>query len=192
MLTSARQTFEVVDTNVHTFATELVQLDRSLRRYGPDASDARQRLVTYARGAVDATWGAGGLSGREGTEPLLDDIGAALAAIRPSDPVRAESWREAHDTLQNVVRVRWELIEESEGTIPAAFLIVLVAWLVPIFASLGFRAPKNAVVSSSLVVAALLVSTAIYLVLDMDRPFSGVIRVSPAPLQRADEQLRKP
>ena len=48
-------------------------------------------------------------------ERLLDDVGNALAAIRPSDPVRVELWREAQVNLESVEKRRWALIEESEG-----------------------------------------------------------------------------
>lgn len=86
---------------------------------------------------------------------------------------------------------RWVLIEESEGTIPAAFIVMLVAWLVLIFASIGYRAQLNAAVTTTLVISTFLIATAIYLILDMDVPFSGPIKISPAPLLRAEEQLRR-
>src|SRR6478609_1997055 len=51
------------------------------------------------------------------------------------------------------------------------FLLMLGAWLVLIFGSFGYRAPRNAVVLGTLVAAAFLITTSIYLVLDMDVPF---------------------
>ncbi len=46
-----------------------------------------------------------------------------------------------------------------------------IAWLTIIFASYGYRAPKNAIVVSMLFLSALLISGSLYLVLDMDIPF---------------------
>ena len=68
---------------------------------------------------------------------------------------------------------------------------MLVAWLVLIFASFGYRAPRNAVVVSTFAVAAVLIAGAIYLIIDMDVPFTGPIQISPAPLLRAEEQMRR-
>jgi hypothetical protein len=68
---------------------------------------------------------------------------------------------------------------------------MLTAWLVLIFASFGYRAPRNAVVTLTLVASAALISGSIYLILDMDVPFSGPIKISPAPLLRAEEQMRR-
>ena len=193
LLNSAKNTYESVDHNVHGLATDLILFDRSLRHYGPEAADVRQRLAADVQQALDGTWGKHTQRAPDGRarEVLLDDVWNALAAIRPSDPVRSDLWRDAEANLQNVVRRRWTLIEESEGTIPTIFLIMLIAWLVLIFASFGFLAPRNAVTISTLLVAALLISASVYLILDMDVPFSGPIQISPAPLQRAVEQMRR-
>jgi len=55
------------------------------------------------------------------------------------------------------------------------------------FASFGLFAPRNASVT-----AALSVAGSIYLILEMDRPYSGLIKISSAPLQTALEQLGRP
>jgi len=193
LLNSAKNTFENIDRNMHAFATDLILLDRTLRHYGPETSAARQQLAAYVRRAVDGTWGAGRSPEAEdrAAERLLDEVGEILLTLRPSDPARVELWRDAHTNFQNVVKRRWVLIEESDGTIPAPLLVILVMWLVLIFASYGYRAPHNAVVVTTLVLAAFLIASAIYLILDMDVPFSGAIQISPAPLERAVEQLRK-
>ncbi len=193
MLNSAKNTFEAVDRNVHAFATDLIVLDRSLRHYGPEAADVRERLARYVQQAVAGTWrteGAPVLDDRV-AERLLDEAGNALADIRPTDPVRIELWREARANLQEVVKRRWSVIEESEGSIPVPFIFMLVAWLILIFASYGYRAPRNALVASTLLSAALLIASSIYLMLDMAVPFTGPIKISPAPLLRAAEQMRE-
>ena len=46
-------------------------------------------------------------------------------------------------------------------------------------------------VVASLVVSALLVAGAIYLILDMDIPFDGTIQVSAAPLERVVAELER-
>jgi hypothetical protein len=191
LVNSSKNTFEGIDRNIHAFSTELILLDRTLRHYNPEASDVRPRLRAYVRQAIHATWGVDGAPVLEDrtAESLLEEVGNALMAIRPSDPVRTGMWRDAEAGYQNVVRRRWALIEESEGMIPTPFLVMVVAWLVLIFASFGYRAPRNAVVVTTLVASAFLIAGSIYLMLDMDVPFSGPIKISPAPLLRAEEQI---
>jgi hypothetical protein len=193
LVNSSKNTFEAIDRNIHAFSTELILFDRTLRHYGPEASEVREQLRTYVRQAIRGTWGADGapLLDDRAAENLLDEVGNGLVAIRPSDPLRTEIWRDAELSYQNVVRRRWALIEESEGAIPRPFLVMVVAWLVLIFASFGYRAPRNAVVITTFVASAFLIAGSIYLILDMNIPFSGPIKISPAPLQRAEEQMRR-
>ena len=112
-----------------------------------------------------------------------------MRAIVP-DAAREELWHDLQHDLHEVVKQRWALVEESEGTLPAPLIALLVAWLILIFASFGYRAPRNMVVIGGLVMASFLVASAIYLILDMDVPFSGPIRVSPAPLERAIAEMQ--
>ena len=68
---------------------------------------------------------------------------------------------------------------------------MLVAWLMLIFASFGFRAPRNVVVVASFLVASALMAAAVYLIIDMDSPFGGPIQVSAAPLERAVAEMQR-
>jgi hypothetical protein len=63
--------------------------------------------------------------------------------------------------------------------------VVLVFWLAIIFASFGLFAPRNATVIAAFVVCALSVSGAIFLILELDRSFEGMLQVSSAPLRAA-------
>ena len=119
------------------------------------------------------------------SEHLLIEIGNQVRALTPPNDPQASLQRDAEQMLQKVVELRWILVEQSEGSIPTPLVGMLVAWLILIFASFGFRAPLNAVVASTFVVSAALVACALYLIMDMDRPFAGPIQVSLAPLERA-------
>jgi hypothetical protein len=68
---------------------------------------------------------------------------------------------------RKAVELRWALVEQAEGSLPTP----LRGWLVLIFGSFGYRAPRNAVVLTSFVLASALISGALYLIVDMDAPF---------------------
>jgi NhaP-type Na+/H+ or K+/H+ antiporter len=76
----------------------------------------------------------------------------------------------------NLEQARWVLFEQSGSSISMAFLAVLVFWLSVIFASFGLFAPRNTTVVAALFGGALSVSDAIFLIVDLDRPFQGLIR----------------
>lgn len=191
MINSAKNTFETIDHNVHSFATQLILLDRTLRQYGPEADGARELLTAYTQRVVDTT-----ANDRTTTvvpnklsELLLNQVGDRLAALVPADARRSATQQTAMQQLQKVIEMRWVLAEQSEGTIPVQLIVLLVTWLMLIFASFGFRAPRNATIVGTLLVSSALVAAAIFLIVDMDTPFSGPIQVSPAPLQRALAEL---
>ena len=193
MINSAKNTFESIDHNVHAYATELILLDRTLRQYGPETDAVRQPLVAYVQRVVatssqnsETTIVANQLS-----ERLLTEIGLRLNGLTPPDAARGSLLQDGRQRLQKVLELRWILVEQSEGVIPWPLIAMLVAWLALIFASFGFRAPKNAITAATLMVSAALIAGAIYLILDMDVAFSGPIQISSAPLERALAELQQ-
>lgn len=124
-------------------------------------------------------------------ETLLDLAENDLKSIVPSDTTHTELWREAEQHVEKVVELRWTLIAESGGIIYMPLLLMLVVWLMVVFASLGFRAPRNSVVLTTLTLSALLISASLYLVLDMDSPFTAPIGISSAPVQRAIDYMKR-
>jgi hypothetical protein len=89
----------------------------------------------------------------------------------------------------DIEQARWLLVEENRSSIPTPFMIVLVFWLFAIFVSLGLFAPPNATVYAVLLVCAVSVSTAIYLILEMDQPYEGLLQISSEPLVKAVREL---
>lgn len=192
LVNSAKNTFEAVDRNVHSFATELVLLDRALRNIGPDAAETRQRLQAYTQRALDGTWPAAGapiVDDRQ-AERLLDQVEASLYALAQK-PERADQMRAAQQSLQTIIRLRWILIDGSSGTLYTPLFIMLVGWLVLIFASVGFNAPANPIVVATMVASAFVITISLYFVLDMDRPFEGPVRISPEPMIHALDAMKR-
>jgi hypothetical protein len=80
---------------------------------------------------------------------------------------------------------RWLLRQQADPVLPTPFLVVVVFWLTALFASFGVFEPRNTTVMATQFLCALSVSTAIYLILDLERPFHGLIQVSSAPFRTA-------
>jgi hypothetical protein len=89
----------------------------------------------------------------------------------------------------DVGHTRFLLFEQAGSSIPAPFLVVLVFWLTIIFASFGLFAPANTTAAAALLVCALSVSGAIFLIVELDRSFEGMIQVSGVPMRQALARL---
>ncbi len=86
-------------------------------------------------------------------------------------------------------RVRALLMEQTASSIPTPFLIVLVFWLAIIFVGFGLFAPRNPTVVSLLLICAVSVAGAVFLIVELDRPLTGFIQISDAPLRHALSQM---
>ncbi|MCW5693218.1 MAG: hypothetical protein KIT48_12725 [Pseudolabrys sp.] len=191
MISSARGTFDSVDKAVHAYATELILLDRTMRHYGPDTDSARRYLQVYTKQAAARMAQSDPVLGSRPAEALLNDVGNALRNLAPADPDHVALKARLEQRFETVYAMRWALVEQSEGTIPLPLIALTAAWLVVVFASYGYRAPGNPVMTTSFVASALLIAGTIYLTLDMDVPFDGTIQVSPMPLERALAEMQK-
>jgi hypothetical protein len=191
MVNSAKNIFESADKSLHAYATELILLDRTLRRYGSDAAEARRQLQTYVKQAAARMAQEDVVLSNRSVEQLLDDIGDGVRELRPKDADQEAAKASAHTRFATIFQMRWALIEQSEGTVPMPLIVLLGAWLSLIFASFGYCAPRNGVVVVSFITSSLLIAGAIYLILDMHGPFDGPIQLSSAPLQRALAELER-
>jgi len=188
MLNSAKNTFETNNRNNHALATEIILLDRNLRTLGPEAGEARRDLADYLRTGL----GQGNiLDADRRAEAALDAAGASLRSIKAPDGQRLALWNDARELYRQVVRERWIFVDAAGGAIPAPLIVALVAWLAAVFAGLGFGAPRNGIVAATFVATALMLSSALYLVLEMDRPTSGLIGISNAPFERALAEVQR-
>jgi hypothetical protein len=188
MLNSAKNTFEADNRNIHGLATDLILLDRSLKALGPPADDARRQIAEYVQVALRE---ANIIEEDPEAEVALDAAGASIRAMTFSEERQIALWNDARQLYRQVIRDRWIMVDQAGGTIPSPLIAALVVWLVMIFASFGYHAPRTKVVVASFAMTALLISAALYLVLDMDDPLNGLIKTSNAPFERALQHFQR-
>ena len=91
----------------------------------------------------------------------------------------------ALDTVQDLGKTRLLLFAEAGMTIPIPFLVVLISWLTIIFASFSLLADNNGTTIVALGVFAVSASAAIFLILELSQPFTGLMTISSEPLRNA-------
>jgi hypothetical protein len=115
----------------------------------------------------------------------------AIRALKPRDDSQRALQSRALDLAEALLEARWFVLAATEPTVPVPFLMILLFWLTIIFASFGVFAPHNATVITVLFVCALSISLAVFLVLEMDTPFDGLLKVSADPLRYAYSHLNQ-
>jgi hypothetical protein len=162
-----------------------------LAHYGPETNEARGLLRSIVVQFLDQTWS--GNSARpphvgptaSGGDTLYDNI----QALAPQNDAQRSLKAQALSIGIALGQTRMLLFAQSGSSISTPFLVVVVFWLTIIFLSFGLHAPPNATVITALFLCALSASGAIFLILELDRPFSGVIQISSAPLVNSLAQL---
>ena len=194
LTSSVKGSFDGATRDLKRFSTEIILLDRTLRAYGADAEPARQTLDAYTARALARTWpsnGDEGLVEDRKAEDLLEQARDQILSFKPASERLGVLAAEARDGIRKLIEQRWKLIEDSAGSLSLPFLGVLTFWLTLVFASFGYNAPRNALVVISLLLCAVSISGALFLIVEMDGPFDGLIKVSGAPLEEALAHTRE-
>jgi len=190
LVASAKGSFDAQRSELTQISANVILFDRILARYGPETKEVRELLRSSVAGAIERVWPKdssqpGKLEPTGGSEAILDKI----LELSPKSETQRTLLAQALKLQGDVAQMRWLLFAQRGSSIPTPFLVVLVFWLAIIFASFSLFAPPNATVIATLLVCALSVSGAILLILELDRPFAGLIQISSEPLRNALEQL---
>jgi len=187
LVASAKGYYDAQSAELTQMSTNVVLLDRLLAQYGPETKEAR----TLLRGAVDRMldqiWSKGGAraSGLQPPFAAAEPVYAKIQGLSPKDDAQRSLQSQALSIAMDLRKTRWLMYEQETRSVSLPLLVILVLWLTIIFISFGLFAPFNATVVSSLFASALSVSGAIFLILEMYRPYSGLIQISGAPLHAA-------
>src|SRR5262249_16942785 len=138
---------------------------------------------------LDRLWPANGSRSSGFSAPEITTAhGAMFDSIRDLSPQNdAQRMVQSHAVQINVElgKARWALSQGEANSVPTPFLAVLMFWLVVLYTGLGLLSPRNATAIIVIFVCALSVAAAVFLILDLDQPFEGLIRLSSAPLRDA-------
>jgi len=185
LVASAKSSYDTKSGELTQMAANAILLDRMLARYGPETRPIRDLFKTAVARTIDQIWPrngeASGLSSQSGGDVLFDKIQQLTPS---SDPQRA-LLSQVQSMAINLGQTRWLLFEQTGSSISTPFLVVVVFWLSMLFVSFGLFAPRNATAVIVLLVSAISVAGALFLILELDHPFSGLIQIPSAPLRNA-------
>lgn len=187
LVAATKGTYDAQSSTVKELAAQMALLDRVLARYGPESTEARTQLHMLSQAVLDQIWpqdaaGPNELSGGQ-SKNIGETFFDTVAALEPTTDSQRLLKSRALEITIGLSQIRQRLVVNSERSIPSPFLIVLGAWQVVLFAGYGLLAPRNATTITVLVVCMLSISGALFLVLELDRPFDGMVRVSDGPLR---------
>lgn len=193
LISSAKSSFDAVDTAITQSGAKIILLDRALANYGPETNDIRAHLRSTVVVGIEMFWSGektegAGLAGFE-RATAMEVLQSKIRELTPATDIQRRLLAQAEQLSGEMLETRWLLIAQAQRTIPMAFLVVLLFWLTMLHISFGLLAPRNATVITVLFISALSVSGGIFIILEMNHPLKGLLKVSSAPLRKALEHL---
>jgi hypothetical protein len=190
LVASAKGSYDTQRASLIRMASEIAFLDRVLAIYGPETAETRVLLRRGTENIVSETWRSdkAPADARPNTAPG-QALYESIQRLEPKDDVQRSLKAQALSTTVEISRARWLLFAQRDSSIATPLLIIVILWLAFIFLSFGMFAASNKVVIATLFVVALSVSSALFLVLELDQPFNGVIQISSEPMRNVLNQM---
>ena len=190
LVASAKGSYDAQSAEVAQLSANIALIDRALALYGPETKEARAVLHGAVSRTLDQMWPKAAsvtpsVPPSSGAEILYDKI----HALSPQNDTQRSLKSQASSIAVDLAKTRWLMYAQAMSSVSLPLLVILVLWLSAIFISFGLFAPINAITVSSLFVAALSVSCAIFLILEMYTPYTGLVQISSAPLRAVIAQL---
>ena len=185
LVASAKESYDDQRSELIQATADIAVLDRVLAGYGPEAAGIRSRLRSLVEGSFSRLW-------RHGSEPLSAEAEALydeLDRLPAVTDLQRSGKAAAEQLAMSIARTRWLMHAQSGSAISTPLLVVVVSWLTILFVSFGAYAQSNATVRLALLVCAFSVAAAVFLILELDSPFEGIIRISDAPLRDVASRL---
>ena len=190
LISSANTSHNLVESEYRQGVVNVVLLDRYLDQYGPQTQDARALVRRMFLRKLETIWPEEDFGPKEpasaGGEPIIEDVQRILLRLSPAS--EAQTWyrSRALEMVSQAQQLRWLLVsQQAAGTIATPLLVVLIFWTTAIFGSFGLLARVNPTVLFALLVSALAVACAIFMLFELDSPFTGLIKISSGPARAA-------
>jgi hypothetical protein len=191
LIATAKGAYDAQSASVQDLAAQVRLIDRALGKYGKQETEkAREHLKEVVEATLADLWPAGGarpasLAPGEAARAAGDALYDQVAALTPANAGQAALKARALGALVELAQIRLRLVARQDSSLPLPFLVVLVLWLAVLFVGYGLLAPPNATVVTVLLVCALSLAGAVFLLLELSMPFTGIMRISSTPLRDA-------
>jgi hypothetical protein len=191
LVSSAKASYDGQKVLVAQMSSDVVLLDRALAVYGSETDPIRVQVRDALGAAADRVWPS--IASTQVTlhpEATIDHVEAQLNALEPKTSSQAYAKARSMTLLNDLQQSNWLLFVQSDtNKLSMPLLVILISWIVAIFISFGLYAPPNPTVIVTILIGALAVSAAILIIIEMYSPFSGMMKISSAPIREAIDQL---
>jgi hypothetical protein len=182
-------------SELQTLSTRYLLLDKALAQYGPETKPARDRIKEALVQSYELIWRGGDADPEELTVESamagLKSLGDYIASLDPKTPAQTQAVAAAGSNFGVIEQTR--MLMSLQLTVPFSkhLLVVVVAWSLFLFCGFGLLSRLNATTLATLAFGAFAVGSAIFLILELSSPYTGLFRISPAAIEQAIRAIDK-
>jgi len=189
LIASAKSSYDAQQTGVEQLVANVIELDHDLAALGPPAKDVRQGIRTAMIGMHDRIWSTAGVSAAaldpSITARQFESLVDGVRMLPATSDSQQSAQKAALDIAGAISRTRLMMFVETTGQISTPLLVILILWISTLFLGFGLFARLNPTVAASFFVGSICVAAAVFLILELNTPFSGLMRMSDAPVRYA-------
>jgi hypothetical protein len=192
LVASTKSAYDTEKAEVIQMSAKVIYLDQLLANCGPPAAESRELLRRATRSALLRIWPES--EAGQGTPAPATvwsrDLPQAIQRITTSDNAQ-RTFKSQAATAAELGQMRWLLFEQTQSSVSTPLLVIMVFWMALTYASIGLFAPPNGTAVTAQMFAALAVAGALFLILELDQPFDGLVRISSEPMVNALHEISK-
>jgi hypothetical protein len=193
LVSSAKSNFDATNTAIIQGGARVILLDRLLAGYGPETREVREDLRRAVAAGIKLLWpdepaAKAGLQAFEHEAPI-ERMLEKIRGLKPQTEAQRILQGQALQLGHEMMLSRWVQIEQAQTSLPKAFLVIVLFWLAMLYMTFGLLAPRNATVVTVMLIGAVALATAMFLIVEMNQPMGGAIRISSGPMRKALEHL---
>lgn len=193
LVSSAKNNFDSTNSAMTESGAKVILLDRLLATYGPEAGEIRKDLRQSVLASIEMLWPEERTRGssleRFERANAMERLLGKLRELQPQNDTQRDLRKRAEDLGHEMLLTRWLQIEQTQNSLPVVFLVILLFWLTMLYMTFGLFAPHNGTVVAVMFVGALALATAVFLIVEMNHPLQGAMKISSGPMRKAAELL---
>lgn len=191
---SAYGFFATQKANVETLAARAIQLDMAFKQFGPEATPLRIGLQASVNQAYQAIW-VNNLDPRQYqiTELVngFQQLNLAAAALQAKTPEQTAALPTINFSIGIIEQTRFLMALQIASPISWPLIDIVVSWALLLFAGYGVLARLNGTAVIAAAIGGFAVGSAIYLILELNQPFTGAFRIPGTSMEQALAVLNK-
>jgi hypothetical protein len=190
LIGSAYSFYSTQKSEMETFASRALQLDLALAEFGPETAAARTGMKETLTKVRRMLWWTNepGKPRPDFTvaEPLqpLKSMDEYVASLDPKTPAQKQFQAAAAGHASAMEQTRFLISLQLASPVSWPLVGIVVSWAMILFCGFGVLSRINPTTVVALGFGAFAVGSALFLILELSQPFSGVFRLPPAAIDQ--------